>query len=62
MKKRNKYLRAGAAPLASTPFLVACSNNSNSSTHTSSAQENPFPDKGKELSIGNYLNQSKTHS
>lgn len=59
MKKRNKYLLIGATFLASTTILLACSNASKPSTNTSHSQEKTSSEKTKEVSIGNYINQSK---
>lgn len=59
MKKRNKYLLIGATFLASTTILLACSNTSKPSTDTSHSQEKTSSEKTKEVSIGNYINQSK---
>ena len=59
MKKRNKYLLIGATFLASTTILLACSNTSTPSTNTSHSQEKTSSEKTKEVSIGNYINQSK---
>lgn len=59
MKKRNKYLSIGATFLASTTILLACSNTSKPSTNTSHSQEKTSSEKTKEVSIGNYINQSK---
>ncbi|WP_178085459.1 hypothetical protein [Streptococcus ruminantium] len=59
MKKRNKYLLIGATFLASTTILLACSNTSKPSTNTSHSQEKTSSEKTKEVSIGNYINQSK---
>ncbi|MGT2968506.1 hypothetical protein [Streptococcus azizii] len=60
MKKRNKYLLIGVTFLASTTILLACSNTSKPSTNTSHSQEKTSSAKTKEVSIGNYINQSKT--
>lgn len=49
----------GVTLLASTTVLLACSNNSKPSTNTSSSQVKTTIKKEKEISIGNYLNQSK---
>lgn len=59
MKKRNKYLLIGATFLASTTILLACSNTSKPSTNASHSQEKTSSEKTKEVSIGNYINQSK---
>lgn len=59
MKKRNKYLLIGVTFLASTTILLACSNTSKPSTNTSHSQEKTSSEKTKEVSIGNYINQSK---
>lgn len=59
MKKRNKYLLIGVTFLASTTILLACSNTSKPSTTTSHSQEKTSSEKTKEVSIGNYINQSK---
>ncbi|HEM5251625.1 TPA: hypothetical protein U1341_002115 [Streptococcus suis] len=59
MKKRNKYLLIGTTFLASTTILLACSNTSKPSTTTSHSQEKTSSEKTKEVSIGNYINQSK---
>ncbi|EGL45789.1 hypothetical protein [Streptococcus anginosus] len=59
MKKRNKYLLTGVTFLASTTILLACSNTTKPSTNTTHSQEKTSSAKTKEVSIGNYLNQSK---
>ena len=59
MKKLNKYLLIGVNFLASTTILLACSNTSKPSTNTSHSQEKTSSEKTKEVSIGNYINQSK---
>lgn len=59
MKKRNKYLFLGVTLLASTTILLACSNTTKPSTNTSHSQEKTSSEKTKEVSIGNYINQSK---
>ncbi len=45
--------------MASTTILLACSNTTKPSTTTSHSQEKTSSEKTKEVSIGNYINQSK---
>lgn len=45
--------------LTSLTLMSACSNTSKPSTNTSHSQEKTSSEKTKEVSIGNYINQSK---